>query len=385
MGHVAALLTERAMAADHAMTVVGDLAFRRRVGAAGKCRLAPWALSDGAFNERAVVWPRKFDLVFEALAGRERAAVYTQFEAFPNVFEDGPLPGRSQTGLEDHPFVLYVLVRRGGAQLVDLSGPETPLRERRLAWRVFRGGAFRYAGFDGKEHASPGPAAFGQARLGEVPAAVKGCYRIGLAKDTSPKDPVTNRKTEPVVFDRAGARDTLHCVLIHPDITEGMSLYAVRQMHVLEPIPSAAKYQQVIARAVRDGSHNGVPKADRTVRIYRWVCSTPGAFGYDDPATVPADLWNDFLGYARGYTAPKAAACDLEALRAGQVMEEVRHRVNAAAVGQIDSKTGAVSPDERVDLLCRKGEQAIEEMNRVMGEMETVGGTGFYPTNGKCA
>ena len=86
---------------------------------------------------------------------------------------------------------------------------------------------------------------------------------------------MTNRKVEPVVFNRDGTRDTLHCVLIHPLITEGMSLYAVRQMHVLEPIPSAAKYQQVVAGAVRDGSHSGVAKEDRNVRIYRCVVPRP--------------------------------------------------------------------------------------------------------------
>eukprot|EP00945_MAST-04E_sp_MAST-4E-sp1_P000153 g153.t1 len=248
-------------------------------------------------------------------------------------------------------------MRRGGAQLVDLSDPSATLKDRRLAWRVFRDGAFRYVGFEGTNK-DPARVAFGPDRLDQVPDGVQGRYRIGLAKDTSPQDPVTNRTVEPVVFDRGGARDTLHCVLIHPLITEGMS----------------QRRQE-----------------DRNVRVYRWVCSTPGAFGYDDAATVPRDLWNDLMGYVRGYEAPKAAECDLEAMRAGQVMEEVRQRVNAAAIGQIDSKTGSVSPDERVDLMCRKGEKAIDEMNKVMGqmaidEMNKVmgqmaidGGRGFYP------
>ena len=85
------------------------------------------------------------------------------------------------------------------------------------------------------------------------------------------------------------------------------------------------------------------------------------------------------MGYVRGYQAPKAAGCDLEAMRAGQVMEQVRQQVNAAAIGQIDSKTGSVSPDERVDLMCRKGEKAIEEMNQVMGTMSIDEASGFYP------
>ena len=376
MGHVAAMLTEKAMAMDEAMTRVGNMAFRRRIGKAGRCAMAPWS------DPNAVVWPRKFDLVFDVLKSKTRAAVYTQFDTFPNAFVDGLLPGKATSPFEDHPFVLYVLMRQGGAQLVDLSDPSATLKGRRLAWRVFRDGAFQYVGFDGASK-DPQQVAFGSNRLDKVPSDLQDCYRIGLAKDTSPQDPVTNRKVEPVVFNRDGTRDTLHCVLIHPLITEGMSLYAVRQMHVLEPIPSAAKYQQVVARAVRDGSHNGVAKEDRNVRIYRWVCSTSGAFGYDDPTTVPQDLWNDLMGYVRGYQAPEAAGCDLEAMRAGQVMEQVRQQVNAAAIGQIDSKTGSVSPDERVDLMCRKGEKAIEEMNGVMGTMRIDEASGFYAAT-KC-
>ena len=71
MGHVAAMLTEKAMAMDEAMTRVGDMAFRRRVGKAGQCTLAPWSDPD------AVVWPRKYDLVFDVLKSKARAAVYT--------------------------------------------------------------------------------------------------------------------------------------------------------------------------------------------------------------------------------------------------------------------------------------------------------------------
>lgn len=377
MGHVAAMLTEKAMAMDEAMTRVGDMAFRRRVGKAGRCSMAPWS------DPNAVVWPRKYDLVFDVLKSKARAAVYTQFDTFPNAFVDGLLPGKATSPFEDHPFVLYVLMRQGGAQLVDLSDPSAALADRRLAWRVFRDGAFQYVGFTGTSK-DPLQVAFGSNRLDQVPGDLQDCYRIGLAKDTSPQDPVTNRKVEPVVFNRDGTRDTLHCVLIHPLITEGMSLYAVRQMHVLEPIPSAAKYQQVVARAVRDGSHNGVAKEDRNVSIYRWVCTTSGAFGYDDPTTVPHDLWNDLMGYVRGYQTAKAAGCDLEAMRAGQVMEQVRRQVNAAAIGQIDSKTGSVSPDERVDLMCRKGEKAIEEMNGVMGTMQINEASGFYPVSNKC-
>ena len=98
---------------------------------------------------------------------------------------DGLLPGNATSPFEDHPFVLYVLMRQGGAQLVDLSDPSATLNDRRLAWQVFRDGAFRYVGFHGTS--GDPKVAFGD-RLDEVPGAVQDCYRIGLAKDTSPQD-----------------------------------------------------------------------------------------------------------------------------------------------------------------------------------------------------
>ena len=90
-------------------------------------------------------------------------------------------------------------------------------------------------GFHGTS-GDPEKVAFGADRLDEVPGAVQDCCRIGLAKDTSPQGPVTNR-VEP--SSSTGTGPGIACVLIYPLITEGMSLYAVRQMR-LEPIPSAA-------------------------------------------------------------------------------------------------------------------------------------------------
>lgn len=59
-------------------------------------------------------------------------------------------------------------------------------------------------------------------------------------------------------------------LLIHPEITEGISLKATRQLHILEPISNIALQKQIIGRAVRYQSHARLPKADRNVRVYLW-------------------------------------------------------------------------------------------------------------------
>ena len=59
-------------------------------------------------------------------------------------------------------------------------------------------------------------------------------------------------------------------MLIHPEITEGISLVATEQFHILEPIANAALLEQVIGRAVRLNSHKALPKERRHVNVYLW-------------------------------------------------------------------------------------------------------------------
>ena len=59
-------------------------------------------------------------------------------------------------------------------------------------------------------------------------------------------------------------------LLIHPDITEGISLKGTAQMHILEPCPSAATQEQIMGRVVRYQSHTHLPIEQRHVDIYLW-------------------------------------------------------------------------------------------------------------------
>ena len=59
-------------------------------------------------------------------------------------------------------------------------------------------------------------------------------------------------------------------ILLHPEITEGVSLQATEQFHILEPLANIALQEQVIGRAVRFKSHERLPENRREVNVYLW-------------------------------------------------------------------------------------------------------------------
>lgn len=62
----------------------------------------------------------------------------------------------------------------------------------------------------------------------------------------------------------------IRILLLHPEITEGVSLVATEQFHILEPLTNIALQEQVIGRAVRFESHKNLPKNRQNVSIYLW-------------------------------------------------------------------------------------------------------------------
>ena len=62
-------------------------------------------------------------------------------------------------------------------------------------------------------------------------------------------------------------------LLLHPDITEGVSLEGTEQLHILEPIKNIALLEQVIGRVIRLNSHASLPKARRKVDVHLWESS----------------------------------------------------------------------------------------------------------------
>ncbi len=59
-------------------------------------------------------------------------------------------------------------------------------------------------------------------------------------------------------------------LLIHPEITEGISLIGTEQFHILEPISNPTLLDQIIGRAIRFRSHAHLPKEHRLVKVYLW-------------------------------------------------------------------------------------------------------------------
>ncbi len=64
--------------------------------------------------------------------------------------------------------------------------------------------------------------------------------------------------------------ELLKIILISPAGSEGLSLYNVRQVHIMEPYWNEVRITQMIGRAVRQCSHKDLKVEDRHVDIYRY-------------------------------------------------------------------------------------------------------------------
>lgn len=62
----------------------------------------------------------------------------------------------------------------------------------------------------------------------------------------------------------------LKYLLIHPEITEGISLKGTNQLHILEPSFNKSAQDQIIGRAVRYMSHAHLAQDKRYVNVYIW-------------------------------------------------------------------------------------------------------------------
>jgi hypothetical protein len=67
----------------------------------------------------------------------------------------------------------------------------------------------------------------------------------------------------------------LKIILGSPSIKEGVTLKAVRYVHVLEPYWNKSRLDQVIGRASRFCSHIGLPEEARDVKVYIYIASHP--------------------------------------------------------------------------------------------------------------
>lgn len=65
--------------------------------------------------------------------------------------------------------------------------------------------------------------------------------------------------------------ELIKIMLLSPAGSEGISLYNVRQVHILEPYWHEVRIEQVIGRAIRQCSHKDLPMEERNVDVYRYM------------------------------------------------------------------------------------------------------------------
>lgn len=67
--------------------------------------------------------------------------------------------------------------------------------------------------------------------------------------------------------------DRLKIILGSPSIKEGVTLKAVKQVHILEPYWNRSRLEQIIGRASRYCSHKELPEEDRIVKVYIYIAT----------------------------------------------------------------------------------------------------------------
>lgn len=69
--------------------------------------------------------------------------------------------------------------------------------------------------------------------------------------------------------------EKLKILLLSPAAREGLSLYNVKQLHILEPYWNFSRIAQILGRAVRYCSHKALPEDQRVVNAYIYISTHP--------------------------------------------------------------------------------------------------------------
>lgn len=92
----------------------------------------------------------------------------------------------------------------------------------------------------------------------------------------------------------------IEILLIHPEITEGISLLGTRQMHLLEVPHNKAFQEQIVGRVVRYKSHARLPEKERHVDVYIWKAILP-RFGIENNLAL-RENWNNYFSELNYYS-----------------------------------------------------------------------------------
>jgi hypothetical protein len=63
-------------------------------------------------------------------------------------------------------------------------------------------------------------------------------------------------------------------LLLHPEVTEGISLKGTQYLHILEPMLNSTVLEQVVGRTRRFQSHSHLPKEKQTVHVRMWLSTS---------------------------------------------------------------------------------------------------------------
>ena len=83
-----------------------------------------------------------------------------------------------------------------------------------------------------------------------------------------------------------------------PSIREGVSLSAIRQVHVIEPYWNRSRLDQVIGRASRFCSHKDLEESKRNVKVYIYV-SVATDWGHKDGVPQTIDQYIEQLSIGK--------------------------------------------------------------------------------------
>jgi hypothetical protein len=106
--------------------------------------------------------------------------------------------------------------------------------------------------------------------------------------------PFLERKNILKVFNQANNADgsIISLLLFSKSGVEGMNLYRVRHIHVMEPFWNFARIEQAIARGNRYMSHMDLPPKDRNIQPYIYISTYPDNYrGVKKERTTDEEIW----------------------------------------------------------------------------------------------
>lgn len=109
----------------------------------------------------------------------------------------------------------------------------------------------------------------------------KNFYDFGSGKNRyaiwSGDEPLEDKERVKAVFNNIDniTGKKIKILLGSPAIKEGVSLYAIKQVHVVEPYWNQSRLDQIVGRASRFCSHKDFPPDERIVKVYLYIATSP--------------------------------------------------------------------------------------------------------------